>query len=168
MDSELANYEYQLQQVKTALAADPRNAELQKLVRDLQEVITLTKELGKLGGSNKQSDDDSSAPSGLSSGSACEARYSADGLWYGAKIVSVAGDQYTVTYTQYGNSEVLSSSDIRPLPGATTRVPGDEKVVAAGHSRAKDLRELKKKKMLKKLQKICKLQGRAHKTKEKT
>ncbi|CAG05051.1 unnamed protein product [Tetraodon nigroviridis] len=42
---QLSSYKAQLQQVEVALSTDPENEDLQKLQKDLQEVIDLTKDL---------------------------------------------------------------------------------------------------------------------------
>jgi len=58
----------------------------------------------------------SSSPSFFSIGTVCEARYSVDGTWYKAVIDSILeGGKYRVTYSEYGNQEVVSIADIRPL-----------------------------------------------------
>ncbi|GAM23158.1 hypothetical protein SAMD00019534_063330 [Acytostelium subglobosum LB1] len=49
-------------------------------------------------------------------GTKCEGKYSVDGVWYDAVIDEINKDgSYKVTYTEYGNSETLNVSDIRPV-----------------------------------------------------
>jgi len=51
----------------------------------------------------------------MSVGTQCEAQYSVDQIWYAAIIDSINKDgTYSVTYTEYGNSETLSIDKIRP------------------------------------------------------
>eukprot|EP01132_Coremiostelium_polycephalum_P003618 gene3618-4504_t len=48
-------------------------------------------------------------------GTACEAKYSVDGIWYNAVITGINKDgTYFVTYTDYGNTESLNLENIRP------------------------------------------------------
>jgi len=63
-------------------------------------------------------------PSQLIVGTTCEGIYSADGLWYNARIDQVQADgKYFVTYTDYGNSEAL---DIQHIRMAMQAADGDE------------------------------------------
>ena len=72
-------------------------------------------------------------------GDSCEARYSADSLWYPAKIDEMvkAGDKlrYVVTYNSFGNSEELAYEDIRDpqttVSSASAAVPSTSVITAA-------------------------------------
>jgi len=62
-------------------------------------------------------------------GDACEACFSEDQVWYVAKIDKISPDHqaFTVIYLEYGNSEVLSLSALRPLPSTQTQVSTKKK-----------------------------------------
>lgn len=63
-----------------------------------------------------------SHPNFFAVGTVCEARYSEDGVWYKATINAILeGGKYDVTYTEYGNTEVVSITDIRPLTDTTKK-----------------------------------------------
>lgn len=63
-----------------------------------------------------------SHPNFFAVGTVCEARFSEDGVWYKATINAILeGGKYDVTYTEYGNKEVVSITDIRPLTDATKK-----------------------------------------------
>jgi survival-of-motor-neuron-related-splicing factor 30 len=135
----LGQYFEQLQSVEDILKEDPRNEEYLQIKKDLDEVITLTKDLLKLKIEEKRASSSSSAsspklaspaiapnlslsssPSFFAVGTICEAKYSADGSWYKAKIDEILeGGKYNVTYVDYGNREVVSIADIRPLRDVT-------------------------------------------------
>ncbi|ORX91290.1 hypothetical protein K493DRAFT_317366 [Basidiobolus meristosporus CBS 931.73] len=143
---ELASYQYQLDQVNTALQADPENAELNKLKQDLGDLITLTesflqqqaqasqapasqtKAAKKPGSSEKPATNPTPKPQKVSAfsiplsdhqwtiGDTCQAKWSADKQYYEAVIVAIGGDgSYSVTFKGYGNTEVVSGNDIKPL-----------------------------------------------------
>jgi len=93
--AQLDGYRLQLQQVEAAMLAEPDNNELNKLKKDLDEVIALTRELAQ----------GSSADSGGSStqidwkvGDKCMAKSSKDGKYYDAVVDSIDGDQVAVTF----------------------------------------------------------------------
>jgi len=135
----LGEYIGQLQDIDAILKADPGNQECIQLKRDLDEVITLTKDLLKLKieesksastqlptspklahSSSHLSASSAASPSFFAVGTICEAKYSADGVWYKAKIESILeGGKYHVTYIDYGNNEVVSIADIKPLRDLT-------------------------------------------------
>ncbi|KAN0063894.1 hypothetical protein ACQY0O_003500 [Thecaphora frezii] len=126
--SELQLYQHQLEQVESALAADPSNAELQNLRDELANLINLTKSLqgGTTGASHDAtvaSKPAAATPAASSSSSSsarhaesrasqcagtqhrfatgddCSARYAGDGRWYPARIVSVAGSSDNPVYS---------------------------------------------------------------------
>jgi len=145
LSQKLDVFNEQLQQVVAALEEDPGNAEYLQLQTDLQDVIKLTKDVLKLKKDELKASFSSStsslsispaeapispqvplvpapvttissSPSFFSIGTVCEARYSVDGTWYKAIIDSILeGGKYQVTYSEYGNQEVVSIADIRPL-----------------------------------------------------
>jgi len=137
----LDQFNEQLQQVQALLEEEPDNEEYSQIQSDLLDVVKLTKDVLKLRQeearsaptSNSSSHTSppstkvealvhapvttlSSSPSFFSIGTVCEARYSVDGTWYKAVIDSILeGGKYHVTYSEYGNQEVVSIADIRPL-----------------------------------------------------
>jgi len=58
-------------------------------------------------------------------GDLCEARWSEDDVWYRARIdaVSAAGDQYSVTFVEYGNTDVVGPARLRPAPAPAAARP---------------------------------------------
>lgn len=54
-------------------------------------------------------------------GSQCEGKFSEDGVWYNAVVESISADgkRFKVAYTEYGNSEELDASSLRPVGGAS-------------------------------------------------
>lgn len=124
----LGQYIEQLRDVEEMLKDDPKNSEYLQIKKDLDDVITLTKDLLKLkieelrGSSPPHSKAAPPPPLNLTSpgffavGTVCEAKYSADGVWYKAKIDGILeGGKYQVTYVDYGNKEVVSIANIKPL-----------------------------------------------------
>lgn len=52
-----------------------------------------------------------------SKGDVCAAKYSADGLWYRARVDKpLPNKQFQVTFVDYGNQEVVKSLDLAPFP----------------------------------------------------
>ena len=49
----------------------------------------------------------------------CQARYSADGLWYNCKVDAETEWGYKVTYSEYGNTEVVPHEYLRHIPKST-------------------------------------------------
>jgi len=133
----LGQYIEQLQTIEDVLKDDPVNEEYIQIKKDLNEVITLTKDLLKLkieetkvGSSARPTSPKISSsvphsglttsPTAFAAGTICEAKYSVDGVWYKAKIESILeGGKYHVTYVEYGNNEIVSIADIRPLRDLT-------------------------------------------------
>jgi hypothetical protein len=130
----VAEYNNQLAEVDALLEAEPDNSEYLQIKTDLLDVIALTKDLLKI----KEAEESASTPvktlpfippttssvhaNFFAVGTICEGRYSADGQWYKAKINAILeGGKYHVTYTDYGNEEVVAITDIRPLSDATKK-----------------------------------------------
>lgn len=135
--------------MKQAYAQDPDNSELATLKGELEDLIKLTKDfLGSTGsstqeasssktadksskpteaGSNKRkgapgtsiSAASSSLSSNLNVGDDCLAKYSGDGKFYPARIVSTSGSskdaRFSVIFKGYDNTELISASDLKPL-----------------------------------------------------
>ncbi len=134
--SELASYEFQLEQVCEALGKNPESAELIKLKADLEELISLytlsasveqkTESSSLSNTKRKQQDEQGKSVSPHQAwkvGDAVLAKYSVDGLYYKAVIDEIvaltSGVSYKVTYSDYGNSETVSSCNIKPLENLT-------------------------------------------------
>jgi survival of motor neuron-related-splicing factor 30 len=136
----LSEFNEQLQQVNALLKEDPGNEEYLQIRSDLNDIIKLTKDVLKIKHEEQKTSPTStstshttssppqtslvaapvttlsSSPSFFSIGTVCESRYSVDGTWYKAKIDSILeGGMYQVTYLDYGNQEIVSIADIRPL-----------------------------------------------------
>lgn len=136
--TDLETYQVQLSQVELALSADTQNAELISLRSELKELIDLTQaaidqqaaaasassskaaEASKKAAAAAASSGASSSSKTLAAGDECLAKYSGDGQWYPARIASVSGSadnrQYSVVFKVYNNTELVSASQIKPLP----------------------------------------------------
>ncbi|KAI0704940.1 hypothetical protein BC835DRAFT_708882 [Cytidiella melzeri] len=144
---DLETYQVQLSRVELALETDPDNTELSSLKAELEELIEVTKlaiaqqeaaavaasstSKGKAaaaaaaavgaaagaGGSQQQSGKTFVA------GDDCLAKYSGDGQWYAARVASVGGStenrQYSVVFKGYNSTELVNSSQIKPLQGGS-------------------------------------------------
>lgn len=142
----LNEYQQQLKDVEELLEGEPGNDEYLQIKNDLVDVIKLTDDLLKIkeleegsSHSTQPSSPDAtkttaplpftsapmtslSASSMFTVGAACEAKFSEDGVWYKATINAVLeGGKYHVTYTDYGNSEEVSVTDIRPLTDSSKK-----------------------------------------------
>jgi survival-of-motor-neuron-related-splicing factor 30 len=138
LQQKLSEYREQLREVEGLLDAEPGNEEYLQIKNDLVDVIDLTEDLLKLKlaeeGHTAQPGSPDSPPSNtvlpfttapmtsltsssmFTVGTACEAKFSEDNVWYKATINAVLeGGKYHVTYTEYGNSEEVPVTDIRPL-----------------------------------------------------
>ncbi len=130
----LGEYRQQLKEVEGLLEVEQGNEEYLQIKSDLVDVIALTTDLLKL----KEAEDASSKPSHalpfvpppvnsshpnfFAVVTVCEAKFSEDGVWYKATINSILeGGKYHVTYVDYGNEEVVSIADIRPLSDAAKK-----------------------------------------------
>ncbi|WFD34866.1 hypothetical protein MCUN1_001710 [Malassezia cuniculi] len=159
--SELRTYEFQLSQVDEALRADPENSELKSLRGELANLIELTRQLLSESQAAKDAksehtehkpaakavvddslddEDDGTvdhAARRYTAGQEVTARYTEDGKFYPARVVSVAGTAddplYTILFHKYGNTQVTKPADMRerkgPLP---TKRPEPAAGAAAG------------------------------------
>ncbi|KAK9765986.1 hypothetical protein K7432_005247 [Basidiobolus ranarum] len=146
---ELASYQYQLDQVNTALEADPENAELNKLKQDLNDLISLTESFLQQQEQvpppqTKPVKKPSAPPKATTSlppkvqkisafeipasdhrwtiGDTCQAKWSSDKQFYEAVIVAISGDgTYSVTFKGYGNTEVVSAEELKPISNKTQK-----------------------------------------------
>ncbi|KAI0030655.1 hypothetical protein K488DRAFT_79520 [Vararia minispora EC-137] len=125
--ADLETYQVQLSQVETALASDPGNAELASLRSELKELIDLTQAAlaeseaaasSKAEGSRRTF---SSTPTQKwSAGDECLAKYTGDGSWYPARIISVGGSAqkpaYSIVFKGYNTTELADGASLKPLP----------------------------------------------------
>ncbi|XP_060066137.1 survival of motor neuron-related-splicing factor 30-like [Ylistrum balloti] len=174
LQSNLATYKLQLQQVEASLTNDADNEDLLKLKKDLQEVIDLTTELvgqqkAILGGATLLEAGPSSEETetkaeniqhAWKSGDMCMAMYSEDGQYYEATVDEVLEDgTCTVKFNDYGNTDVTEVKFLKPTdaerhyatgePGSTdTKKPQSKKDLIASQ------REYKRKKSQKKAQRL--------------
>ncbi|KAH7883649.1 hypothetical protein F5I97DRAFT_1938348 [Phlebopus sp. FC_14] len=162
--ADLETYQVQLSQVELALQADPENAELSSLQSELQQLISLAQEAiaqaeaaassSRAGPSRKSA---SSTPTfAWSAGNDCLAKFSGDGSFYPARIISVGGSAenpvYSVVFRGYNTTELVKGSEIKPLPANY-----QERAPVASNKRKltkteEEERERKKKKNEKKLE----------------
>ncbi|CCF49232.1 hypothetical protein NDA11_000012 [Ustilago hordei] len=133
--SELELYKTQLAQATTALKSDPDNADLQNLKSELENLISLTQSLVEsttdVTSQAQHAGASQPAPrlqqvrrkgrekAQFTTGQEVLARYSADREFYPARIVAVAGDPasptYTVVYKGYGNTDMVKASALKPI-----------------------------------------------------
>ncbi|XP_014663729.1 PREDICTED: survival of motor neuron-related-splicing factor 30-like [Priapulus caudatus] len=185
----LANYQVQLAQVEAALMNDADNEDLLKLQKDLQEVIDLTSDLV----TNKV---DAVAPSvaeetpELSStatttnvsvpavyvaadapswrpGDQCIAQWSHDGGWYEAEVdeITESGD-CTVTFAEYGNTDLTKVTLLRPSEAAHGQKNADGRPKSKKDIIA-DQKEYKRKKAQKKAARMKEMEEEREKEKGK-
>ncbi|XP_046994974.1 survival of motor neuron-related-splicing factor 30 [Schistocerca americana] len=187
LQGNLQNYKLQLQQVEAALTTDPDNEELKKLKVDLEEVIELTRDLIKTQLIELKAAQESAASSSIEEaeltakllaaeepnvsrivpvrkdwkvGDRCLAIWSGDGQYYEATIEDITedGDEVSVVFDNYKNSEVTSVALLKELKAGAKRPAED-----GADSKAKKLalskqREYQKKKKQKKLQRYKQLE----------
>ncbi|EPT03953.1 hypothetical protein FOMPIDRAFT_1114482 [Fomitopsis schrenkii] len=161
--ADLETYQVQLSQVEQALAADPDNAELTDLRNELKELIELTQAALAQQTAASSSKVESSrkavvatATRTWAAGDDCLAKYSGDGQWYPARITSVGGSTdnrvYSVMFKGYNSTELLNSTQLKPLPAAYQSAgpsAGNKRKLSKAEE---EERERKKKKNEKKLE----------------
>ncbi|XP_069106645.1 survival of motor neuron-related-splicing factor 30-like [Argopecten irradians] len=172
LQSNLATYKLQLQQVEASLTNDADNEDLLKLKKDLQEVIDLTAELvgqqhAILGGATLveagPSAEETESKVELvkhdwKSGDGCLAMYSEDGQFYEAFVDEVLEDgTCTVKFKDYGNTDVTEVKFLKPIDPEKHYASGETAETKKPQSK-KDLiasqREYKRKKSQKKAQRL--------------
>lgn len=161
----LQQYKLQLLQVEAALTNEPENEELQKLSKDLQDVIELTAELLKAQSGESSSSGKFDVHGGTwKVGDKCQAPWSKDGQFYVAKIDEITEEgQCTVTFEEYGNTEVTTLSILRPKeglkhPGSEANILEMSEKLRSKKQHLQDIREYKKKKAQKKAQRLKQLE----------
>ncbi|CAG8681553.1 932_t:CDS:2 [Funneliformis caledonium] len=127
---ELAQYQYQLDQVNLALKSEPESSELLKLKTDLTELINLTTTIidqevtlspSKRSASSVSPRNNSTPTTPtltslptftkpLQVGDSCLARWSGDGQFYQAQITAIGGGNqvFSVVFKGYNNIELVN------------------------------------------------------------
>lgn len=128
--AEIAEYEYQLEQILGALEADPENSELLTLKNELQDLIKLTKSqteppiLSATTSGTKYSSESTEKkrkieqPETRKVGDQVLAKWiTGDHQFYAARITSITGNQhdpvYTVKFTEYNEVQTLHGHQLR-------------------------------------------------------
>lgn len=139
LEERLTTFRSQKKEIESALQADPSNAELLSIVRDLDEVIDVTSQLLK----SKAGEQDAKQPHASTGedhhesmtaryppNSFCEALY--QDKWYPAQVLSFGSknDQlvYTVVFLGYHNQEVVSESAIRAIESSGMPITDKTKI----------------------------------------
>uniref|UniRef100_A0A7N9IEZ7 Survival of motor neuron-related-splicing factor 30 n=1 Tax=Macaca fascicularis TaxID=9541 RepID=A0A7N9IEZ7_MACFA len=161
---QLASYKAQLQQIEAALSGNGENEDLLKLKKDLQEVIELTKDLLSTQPSETLASSDSFASTqpthSWKVGDKCMAIWSEDGQCYEAEIEEIDEENGTaaITFAGYGNAEVTPLLNLKPVEeGRKAKEDSGNKPMSKKEMIAQQ-REYKKKKALKKAQRIKELE----------
>ncbi|KAG7511823.1 hypothetical protein JOB18_011493 [Solea senegalensis] len=159
---QLSSYKAQLQQVEVALSTDQDNEDLQKLQKDLQEVIDLTKDLltsqPAEAASSKEGTDIVPQKQSWSVGDRCLAVWNQDGQVYEAEIEEIDRENGTaaVTFSGYGNAEVIPLVNLKePEEGRRSDEDGKPK---SKKEKIAEQREYKKKKAQKKVLRMKELE----------
>lgn len=170
MADELQNYNLQLQQVETALLTDPENIELLKLKNDLDEIISLTRDLinAQEQGHKKSSyvvfstaatDDQKAANQSIQPtkiwnvGDKCSAKWNKDGVYYAATIENITeSDEVMVIFDVYQNR---SSSTLKELRSANST---ENEMFPSNKRKRTNPKEYMKKKKQKKQQRMQELE----------
>lgn len=118
LQENLEQYEAQLSQVEAALMIDEDNDELKRLKLDLQEVLTLTRELLDI---NEPEADANITECGNDSsqwkvGQRCQAIRKTDQKYYNGTIDMIADDKIscTVKFDNSGSVEIIALSELLP------------------------------------------------------
>jgi survival of motor neuron-related-splicing factor 30 len=170
MDS-VETYRVQLEQAELALQTDPDNAELASLVSELKELIELTALAAAATPATTSAPKPKVQASAVavdswSAGNDCLAKYSGDGQWYPARIISVGGAMdkrvYSVSFRGYDSTELVDGASLKPLPasqqnGGSTYSAGAKRKLSKEEEEEKDRKKKKNEK---------KLEVRAQKAKE--
>ncbi|XP_044130722.1 survival of motor neuron-related-splicing factor 30 isoform X3 [Bufo gargarizans] len=170
---QLAGYKAQLLQVETALSANGENEDLLKLKKDLQEVIELTKDLLSSQPSEApENADDLTSTSGSLSwkvGDRCMSVWTEDGQWYEAEIEEIDEENGTaaITFLGYGNAEVTSLLNLKQLEEGRKAKEDSGSLPMSKKEMIAQQREYKKKKALKKAQRIKELEQEREDQKDK-
>uniref|UniRef100_A0A2K5J0B1 Tudor domain-containing protein n=1 Tax=Colobus angolensis palliatus TaxID=336983 RepID=A0A2K5J0B1_COLAP len=152
---QLASYKAQLQQVEAALSGNGENEDLLKLKKDLQEVTELTKDL-----STQPSEMLASSESFASTQPTHSWKVGDKCMCYEAEIEEIDEGNGTaaITFAGYGNAEVTSLLNLKPVEeGRKAKEDSGNKPMSKKEMIAQQ-HEYKKKKALKKAQRIKELE----------
>jgi survival-of-motor-neuron-related-splicing factor 30 len=120
LEKQIEEYEAQLKAVNAALQDEPDLPELMTVKQNLLDVLKSTKELLKLKREEAKVKYTNihplAAARGLFTGMQCEAKWSQDDNWYKATITSISEYGFGVTFSEYGNVEVVAPDAVRPRP----------------------------------------------------
>ncbi|XP_024152926.1 survival of motor neuron-related-splicing factor 30 [Oryzias melastigma] len=160
---QLNSYKAQLQQVEVALSTDTENEDLQKLLKDLREVIELTKDLLSSqptdGSSNSSTSEKPPPKRTWKVGERCMAMWGSDGQAYEAEIEEIDRENGTaaITFVGYGNAEVMPLLNLKPVEDGICTIDDSAKSKSKKEMIAEQ-REYKKKKAQKKVQRMKELE----------
>ncbi|XP_065897994.1 survival of motor neuron-related-splicing factor 30-like [Dysidea avara] len=175
----LATYQVQLQQVEAALTNEPDSEELKKLKTDLEEVVKLTEDLVKIAPEPSARSQDSLAKSDVQYnwkvGDKCQALWK-NSKYYSARILGVSDDRSTckVIFDGYDSLETVRYIDVKPagVGDIYTSAGHDRKKNPNDIARAKttkqhkkELQELRKKKVQKKVTRLQEIEDAREKEK---
>ncbi|KAJ3146999.1 hypothetical protein HDU86_008145 [Geranomyces michiganensis] len=135
MAQELAQYQFQLDQVDEALVKDPDNEVLAKLRADLTELITLytgvvqEQQVAAAAASSKKKQSAAAAPEPKKwkVGDTVSAKYGPNGKFYEAVVAALPEQtpegRYSVVFAGYSSPESVDAADIRDLSAQPTNAP---------------------------------------------
>jgi len=118
LEKQVEEYQAQLKTVNAALQDEPDLEELLTVKQNLIDVLKSTKDLLQL--KREQSRvkytniQEIAAERGLFMGMQCEAKWKEDGVWYKAILNNMTENGFGVSFTEYGNTDVLPPDCVRP------------------------------------------------------
>jgi len=117
LEKQIEEYEAQLKTVNAALQDEPDLQELLVVKQNLIDVLKSTKELLKLKKEQAKvkylNIQELATERGFYQGLQVEAKWSQDNEWYKATITSITEDGFGVTFSEYGNVEIVAPDDVR-------------------------------------------------------
>ncbi|XP_004077134.1 survival of motor neuron-related-splicing factor 30 [Oryzias latipes] len=170
---QLNSYKAQLQQVEFALSTDTENEDLQKLQKDLREVIELTKDLLSSqptdGTSTTTSTEKPPKKHTWKVGDRCMALWGNDGQVYEAEIEEIDRENGTaaINFIGYGNAEVVPLQNIKALEEGMLSIDDGGAKAKSKKEMIAEQREYKKKKAQKKVQRMKELEQEREEQKSK-
>ncbi|KAJ3175956.1 hypothetical protein HDU87_005620 [Geranomyces variabilis] len=146
MAQELAQYQFQLDQVDEALAKDPENDVLAKLRGDLTELITLytsvvqDQQVAAAAASSKKKQSAASAPEPKKwkVGDTVSAKYGPNGKFYEGVVAALPEQtpegRYSIVFAGYSTPESVDPADVRDPSAQPTNTSS-----AAGHNKKRPI-----------------------------
>ncbi|SCV70216.1 BQ2448_1610 [Microbotryum intermedium] len=139
--SDLETYEYQLSQIKLALAKDPTNKDYLTLKDELTSLIDLTKEYLA---SPPPSTSTFTQPN-FQAGQECLAKYSGDNKYYPCRITTVGGSDenrvFSIIFHGYESTEIVPLKDLKPFPSSQTHAAGAHGNAGEGKKRSTEVQD---------------------------